>query len=337
MKLPAVTAKAEKILEELKRGVYRPLYLLMGEEPYYIDLISDYIEHHAIQEHEREFNQTVVYGLDTDPLSLVSTVKRFPMMAERQVVIVKEAQRLKGIDVLEEIIEKPVPTTILVFVHKDKNLDKRTKVAKLFAKNGVVFQSDRVRDYEVAGWIMHFCKSRKIQISNAAVQLLSEHIGSNLDRIVSELEKLAIALPDQTEITPAVIEKHIGISKDYNVFELQKAIAAKDSARAFRIVDHFGKNTKTHPIILTNGALTSYFTKLYQYHYLENKRDAASVLRVPPFAIKEYENAARKYPAGKIERIFSYLRETDLKAKGVNSSSTDELGMLQELVYKIMH
>lgn len=328
---------AEKILKELKEGVYHPVYLLMGEEPFFIDLITDYIEEHALQEHEREFNQTVVYGLDTDPLNLVSMVKRYPMMAERQVVILREAQRMKGMDVLQSIVENPVDTTVLVIAHKEKNLDKRTKIAKAFLKNGVVLNSDKLKDYEVAGWISHYCKSQKIRISSVAVQLLADHIGSDLNRVASELEKLAIAVPNETEVTPALIEKHIGISKDYNVFELQNAIAERNTAKAFRIADYFGKNAKAHPLLATNGALTSYFTKLYQYHFVQNEREAASVMRIAPFFVKDYRKAAHNYPPEKIERIFGYLRETDLKAKGVNNSSADDHGLLQELVYKILH
>lgn len=337
MKLPAVATSAEKILKELKDGIYRPVYLLMGEEPFFIDLITDYIEEHALQDHEREFNQTVVYGLDTDPLNLVSVVKRYPMMAERQVVILREAQRMKEIDKLLHIIENPVETSVLVIAHKEKNLDKRTKIAKAFAKNGVLLKSDKLRDYEVSGWIAHYCKTKKIRISSVAVQLLAEHIGSDLSRVVSELEKLSIAVPNETEVTPSLIEKHIGISKDYNVFELQKALAERDISRAFLIADHFGKNTKAHPLLAINGALSSYFTKVYQYHYVKSESEAISELRIGPYFVKDYKGAARNYTPEKIERIFGYLRETDLKAKGVQGSSADDHGLLQELVYKILH
>lgn len=337
MKTPAVAVQAEKILSDLKKGQFKPLYLLMGEEPYFIDLISDYIEDHALESHEREFNQTVVYGLDTDPLDLVSVVKRYPMMAEKQVVIVKEAQKMKGLDKLMEIVESPVQSTVLVLVHKDKRIDKRTSFAKKLVKNGVVLQSDRLKDYELTPWIKLYCQNRGLRISDVSTQLLADHIGSDLERVVNELDKLAIALPDQTEITPKVIEEHIGISKDFNVFELQKAIGQRNVDRAFMIVKHFGHNPKEHPVIMTNGVLFSFFTKLYQYHHLENKGQAASVLKVPPFVVKEYEASARNYPVQKIERIFGYLKDTDLKAKGVNNMSNDDLGLLQELVFKIMH
>lgn len=337
MKSPASVTQSQEILKDLKSGKFQPIYLLMGEEPYFIDLISDYIEGHALQPHEKEFNQTVLYGLDTDPLDLVSIVKRFPMMAERQVVIVKEAQRMKDFDKMMEIVENPVPSTVLVLVHKEKNLDKRTKFAKSIVKKGVVLQSNRLKDYELGAWIKQYCQSRKIGINDTSVQLLADHIGADLERIVSELDKLAIALPEQTEITPAVIEKHIGISKDFNVFELQKAIGMKDTSRSFKIVKHFGNNPKEHPVIGTTAVLFGFFTKIYQYHHLENKGQAASVLKLPPYFIKDYALAANKYPVQKIERIFSYLKETDLKAKGVNNTSNDDLGLLQELVFKILN
>lgn len=337
MKSGSVSQQAEQILSELKAGKFQPVYLLMGEEPYFIDLISDYIEEHALQPHEREFNQTITYGGDTDPLDLVSAVKRFPMMAERQVVILKEARQMKQIDLICEVIEKPVPTTILVVAYKEKNLDKRTRLAKAFAKNGVLLQSNRLKDYEVHNWIQHYCKKKKINITAIAAQLMADHIGSDLERVVSELDKLAIALPEQSEITPAVIEKHIGISKDFNVFELQKAISARNSTKAFQIVKHFGQNPKSHPLLGTNAVLSSYFAKLYQYQHLGNKREAASLLRIPPFALKEYDAASRNYSISKIEFIFGYLRETDLRAKGVNNHGTDDNGLLQELVFKILN
>jgi len=337
MKAPAAAVQAQKILQDLKSGAFSPIYLLMGEEPYFIDLITEYIEDHALQPAEREFNQTVVYGLDTDPMDLVSTVKRYPMMAERQVVIVREAQRMKHWDKLTEIVEQTIPTTILVLAHKDKNIDKRTKIAKLLAKNGVVLKSDRLRDWEIAPWIKQYCQSHKISISDVSAQLMADHIGTDLERIVNELDKLAVALPQNAEITPQVIEEHIGISKDFNVFELQKAIGLKQSDKAFKIVKHFGQNPKDHPVIGTNAVLFSFFTKLYQYHHLGNKNQAASVLKVPPFFLKDYASAAPMYPIPKIERIFGYLKETDLKAKGVDNVSNDDQGLLQELVFKILN
>lgn len=337
MKTPASISGTEKILKELKSGKFHPVYLLMGEEPYFIDQISDYIEKHALQPHEREFNQTVVYGLDTDPMDLVSVVKRYPMMAERQVVVLKEAQRMKNLDKLLEVVEHPIPTTTLVIAHKEKSLDKRTVFWKALAKHAVVLKSDRLRDYEITAWIKQHIELRGMKINAVAVQLLADHIGNDLERIVNELEKLAVALPGSTEITPAIIEKHVGISKDFNAFELQKAIGEKNTEKAFKIVKHMGGNPKEHPIIGTTAILFGFFVKLYQYHHLENKSKAPSVLRVPPYFIGDYEKAARNYPVQKLERIFGYLNETDLKAKGVNAVSADQLGLLQELVFKILN
>lgn len=337
MKVPASVSRSEQILKDLKSGQFQPVYLLMGEEPYFIDKITDYIKDHALQLHEREFNQTVMYGLETDPMDLISVVKRYPMMAERQLVIVKEAQRMKNLDSALEIFEKPVPSTVLIIEHKGKNVDKRSKFWKVVSKKGVVLQSDRLKDYELAGWIKQYCQSKKIKISDVSTMLLSDHIGADLERIVNELDKLAVALPEQTEITPAVIEKHIGISKDFNAFELQKAIGQKDADRSYKIVQHMGHNMKDHPVIGTTAILFGFFTRLYQLHHLDNKSQAASVLKLPPFIVKDYESAARNYPVSKIEKIFSYLNETDLRAKGVNNASTDDLGLLQELVIKIIH
>lgn len=328
--------KARQLLAEMKQGIYHPIYLLMGDESYYIDLISDYIEQNALQEFEREFNQTVLYGLETDPLDLVSAVKRFPMMAERQVVILKEAQRMRGFEKLEPIIKEPVSTTIFVICHKEKKLDGRTAISKLLTKKAVVVESAKIKDTEVASWIRDYCNSHKIDISNDALRVMAEHIGPDLERIVSEFEKLEVALPAGTTITPGVIEKHVGISKDYNVFELQKAIALRDSAKAVKIARHFANNPKNHPIIATNSALISYFTKLYLMHHVPDSQ-AASVLRIPPFFVNEYRTAARNFPVEKVERIFGYLRETDLKAKGVNNVSADDGALLEELIFKILN
>lgn len=337
MKLPAPVSRTQDLLKDLKNGTFKPIYLLMGEEPYFIDKVTNYIEEHALEPHEREFNQTVIYGLDTDPMDLVSAVKRYPMMAERQVVIVREAQRMKGLEKIIEVVKDPVPTTVLVLAHKDKNIDKRTNFGKLINKTAEVLKSDRLRDYELVPWITRLCQSQHIAISTVSAQLLADHIGTDLERIENELEKLSVALPKGTEITPAVIEKHIGISKDFNVFELQKAIGQKHTEKAFKIVHYFGKNPKDHPVIATTAMLFAFFTKLYQYHYLKDKGSAASALRIPPFFVKEYASAASYYSVPKIERIFGYLNETDLKAKGVDNPSTDGHALLQELVFKILN
>lgn len=337
MSAKATATSAKKILSDLKKGDYKPIYLLMGEESYYIDLISDYIEEHVLNDVEKEFNQTVLYGLDTDPLSVVSTVKRFPMMAQKQVVIVKEAQSMRQLDKMMEVVENPVPSTVLVLAYKGKTIDKRTKVGKAFVKNAVVLNSAPLRSYEVAGWISEECARRKIKISKVAAEVMANHIGEDMERIINEITKLQVAMPEGAEITPQLIEKHIGISKDFNVFELQNALGDKNAAQAFKIVKHFGDAPKQHPLVLTNGALHSFFTKIYQFQHLENTGRAASVLKVNPYFVKDYARYARNYPIQKVERIFGYLKEADLKSKGVDNDSTDDNGLLQELVYKILN
>lgn len=337
MSVKTTATNAQKILSDLKKGDYKPIYLLMGEEAYYIDLISDYIEKNVLSDGEKDFNQTVLYGLDTDPLSVVSIVKRFPMMAERQVVIVKEAQSMKGLEKLLEIVENPVPTTLLVLAYKGKTIDKRTKVGKALTKNSVVFTSPALRDYQTAGWISDECARRKIKISKVAAELMAQHIGEDMERIINELNKLKVVLPEGAEITPKLIEEHIGISKDFNVFEFQNALGEKKVAQAFKIAKHFGHAPKEHPLVLTTGALHSFFTKIYQFHHLENPGQAASVLKVSPYFVKDYGRYSQNYPVQKLERIFGYLKETDLKSKGVDNYSTDEKGLLQELVYKILN
>lgn len=337
MSTNSIASQSQQILKTIRAGDIKPVYLLMGEESYYIDLISNYIKEKALQPHEREFNQSILYGLETDPKDLVSVVKRYPMMAERQLVILKEAQRVKDLSQAMEIIKNPVPSTVLVIEHKEKNIDKRSAFWKTISKTAVVFQSDKLRDYDVPAWIRQYCKLKKIGISEISVQLLAEHIGTDLSRVVNELDKIAVALPEQAEITPAIIEKHVGISKDFNAFELQNAIGTKNAERAFKIVKYMSGNLKAHPLIGTTAILFGYFTKVYQYHFLENKSRAASVLRVGPRFAKDYELAARNYSVAKVEEVFGHLLDTDLRAKGVNKATPDDAGLLQELVAKILH
>lgn len=330
-------ARVNAILNDLKNGVYRPVYFLSGEEPYYIDVLSDYIEEHALQEHEREFNQTVMYGIETNPLDLVSAVKRYPMMAERQVVILKEAQRMKDLDKITPIIKEPVPTTILVICYKEKKVDQRTAIGKLIAKETEYLVSEKIYEDQLPSWIREYCRSHRIDISQDAQFLLADHIGSDLQQIVGALDKLKVALPEGDQITPELIEKHIGISKDFNVFELQKALGMKNAARAVKIAKYMAENQKTHPLMMINATLFGYFNKIYMLHHLGPRDNAASVLRIPPFYMKDYQVAAANYGPEKIERIFSYMREADLKGKGVHNPSTDAGSLLLDLVFKILN
>ena len=329
----------EGIMADLKAKKYAPIYLLQGDEPYFIDQIAAYIEKNVLTDDEKTFNQTIVYGKDTDVANLDNLSKRFPMMAEHQVVIVKEAQDLKKIEDLVFYVQKPQKTTILVLCHKYKELDKRKKLASAIEKTGVLFTSKKLYDNKIPSWAEGYIKDKGYTIDPVALRLLTDYLGNDLSKIANEIDKLAIALPAGTKISPADIQDNIGISKDYNNFELQNAIGTGDVLKAARIVDHFSKNQKDNPIVLTITALYGYFSKLliYNQHIRDNAATQAAAVGCNPFFLKDYANAQKKFPTAKCIKAISLLREYDLKSKGVGNASTDPGGLLQEMVYKIMH
>jgi len=331
----------EQIMTELKKRQYRPVYFLMGEETYFIDVIADYITENALQEQEKAFNQVVMYGRDTSVYTVLDAAQRFPMMSQRQVVMVKEAQNLKDIDKLQFYMEKPLQSTILVVSYKDK-LDKRSKLYKILdkSKDIAILESKKLYDNQVPAWITGYLTERGYNIAPAAAELLKDYLGADLSKVANELNKLMITLPvNEKKITPEHIEKNIGISKDYNVFELQKALGEKDVLKANRIINYFASNPKDNPMVLTISRLYDYFVKILKYHYLTDKSQSAvaSALGVNPFFLKDYEAAARKYTAPKIIQIISILREYDLKSKGVGSSSTSDGDLMREMIFKILH
>jgi DNA polymerase-3 subunit delta len=332
-------ATFEQISGDIKNKIYHPVYLLHGEEPYFIDAISDLIEKTVLSDSEKEFNQTVVYGRDTDPGRIMDMAKRFPMMGNYQVVIVKEAQDIDKIENLQTYIDKPQPSTILVIAHKYKKIDQRKGLAKSIAKTGVLFESSRLHDYKIPAWISEKVAAEGHSIRPDACQLLAEYLGTDLGRIVNELEKLLINLPAGTAIDTGLIEKNIGISKDYNIFELQNALGTKDIAKANRIVNYFSSNTRQNPMIVVLTVLFGYFMKVMIYHQLEDKsqKNVASVLGVNPYFVKDFVQAAQNYPFRRIRVIIGLLRQYDLRLKGINNGSTDEGELMRELVFKILH
>ncbi len=328
------------ILQNLKKGVYHPIYLLQGEEAYFIDELSNYIEKNVLTDAEKGFNQTVFYGKDSDALTIAESSLRFPMMASKQVIIVKEAQTLAKIDTLTSYANKPLESTILVLAYKYKNLDSRTKLVKAIKKNGVVFTSKKLYENKIPNWIDGYLKNHNYTITPQAAMLLTSYLGTNLSKIVNELEKLVIAVKDSTKITPEHIEKNIGLSKDFNVLELQNALGEKNVLKANKIVQYFGANPSLNPIQKTIAGLYFYFSKLFTYHFLKDKseRNVAAELRVHPFFVREYVAAAKKYSPTKLYEIMGILREYDMKSKGFNVSTMVETGDLQkEMVYKILH
>ncbi len=330
----------EEIISDIKKRIFKPVYFLAGEEPYYIDLITDYIEQNILPESERSFNQMVVYGEDTTVSNIIEISRKYPMMATHQVIIVKEAQMVKKIEDLIIYVEKPLLSTILVINYKYKVLDKRTKLVKLLDNQGVYFESNRLRDYQVPGWIDRYLMTQGIKSDPSVSAMLTEYLGNDLHKIANELNKLIITLPKGKQvITTGLIEKNIGISKDYNNFELQKALGERNILKANMIVQYFAANPKDNPLTLTIASLFSYFSKLLTFHYLtdKSKNNAAAALKVNPFFVKDYETAALKYNVSKTLQAISLLRIFDMKSKGFGDMGSEPGDLLKELVYKILH
>lgn len=329
-----------KIVNDIKGGNIKPIYFLMGEEPYYIDKLSDYIEENILSEEEKGFNQTVMYGRDVSIEDIISTSKRYPMMAERQVVIVKEAQDLaKTIDNLESYVENPMPSTVLVFCYKDKTLDKRKKLPKMIAKAGVLYESKKLYENQVGDWIKRVLSGKNYSIEPKANAMLVEFLGVDLNKINNELEKLQIILPKGSTITPRHIEENIGFSKDFNNFELLNALGSKNQLKAYQIAQYFSDNQKANPLIVTTSTVFGFYVKLLKYHGLKdrNPKNVASVLGVNPFFLKDYDVALRNYPMKKVSQIVSSLRDVDVKSKGVGANALPQSDLLKEMLFKIFN
>ena len=329
----------EQIISDLKNKVYHPVYFLTGEEPYFIDEISDYIAEHVLDETEKEFNQTVLYGRDIDVDGIISEAKRFPMMANHQVVIIKEAQTIKNIENLAPYLEQPLRSTLLVICYKYKKLDGRKKFTKDVAKNGVLFESRKLYENKVQGWIAAHLKEDGYKITPPALVMLTEYLGSDLGTIANELEKLMVNIPKGSEIDADNVEANIGISKEFNRFELQKALGTKNVAKANQIINYFASNPNSNPAVLTISSLVSYFSKLVLYHKLpdKSKNNVASMLKVNPYFVGEYEIAARNYQPEQLLGVIENLRVYDMRSKGVENVSVTGDELVKELVYKILH
>lgn len=329
-----------QITKDIKAGNFKPIYFFMGEEPYYIDKLTDFIDANVLSESEKGFNQMTLYGRDTTIEEVISHAKRYPMMSERQVVIVKEAQELsRTIDKLEAYAENPQPTTVLVFAYKYKTLDKRKKITKLLDKVGVVYESKKLYENQVGDWIKRVLVGQSYSIEPKAVAILVEFLGTDLSKISNELDKLRIILPKDHTITPKDIEENIGFSKDYNNFELRKAIGEKNQLKAYQIIDYFAQNPKDNPLVVTVGLVFGFFSQLLQYHGLQDKSqfNAARALKVNPYFIKDYEAAFKNYPMKKVSLIVAALRDIDVKSKGVGASSMTQHDLLKELLIKIFN
>ncbi|MGB5661806.1 DNA polymerase III subunit delta [Eudoraea sp.] len=332
--------EVKQIVNDIRNGNISPIYFLMGDEPYYIDKIAQFISDNILTEEEKGFNQMVLYGKETSLEQVLANAKRYPMMSERQVVIVKEAQHLsRNIEELSSYAVNPQTSTVLVFCYKYKKLDKRKKLHKTLLGNGsVIFDSKKLYENQVSDWIRLTLKQKGYAISHKASVLLVEYLGTDLSRINNELEKLQLVLPKNTEINPDLIEKHIGISKDYNNFELKKAIGEKNIVKATRIINYFAQNPKDNPFVVTVSLLHNFFTQLLQYHGLSDHspKNVASALRINPYFVGEFQIASKNYPMKRVSNIIAYLREMDLKGKGVGAYNISQADLLKELLVKII-
>jgi DNA polymerase III subunit delta len=330
----------KQIADAIKSKNLKPIYFLMGEEPYYIDKIADLISDSVLTEEEKGFNQMILYGGEVSVDTIISNAKRFPMMAEYQVIIVREAQHLsRSIENLASYVDNMQPTTVLVICYKYKTLDKRKKLAKLIAKNGLLFESKKLYDNQIPDWIRRVLAGKNYKIEDKATLMLSEFLGTNLSKITNELGKLMVLLPKGSTISANDIERNIGISKDYNIFELRNAIGVRDIVKANKIITYFAQNPKTNPLVVIISLLFSYFTQLLQYHALTDKSPAAvaKALKISPYFAKDYSVAARHYPMKKVAQIISYLNDADVKSKGVGARQLPPGDVLKELLFKILH
>ena len=329
----------QQVLGDLKKGVFAPVYLLHGEESFYIDDIASYIENSVLDETERDFNQVVLYGKDSTPKQVIDNARQFPMMAKYRVVILREAQGMKDFKDLGDYIANPSNQSIVVLCHKYKKLDGRSALLKNAQKNGVVFYSKKLYDNQIPNWISNRSKDYNLVMNSESAYLMAEFLGADLSKIDKELEKLSVVLGEGQKVEMDDVKKHIGLSKDYNSFELNNALAVKDTIKANRILNYFEANPKSTHITQIMGMLTNFFSKVFivQQNFQNKDSILASEIGVSPFFIKDYRQAAKSYPKVKLIQIFSLLAEYDLRSKGVNNKSVSHSDLLKELIFKILH
>lgn len=334
--------KYEDIIKDVKNKIFYPLYFLTGEEPYFIDKISKLIETTVLSDEEKEFNQIIVYGRDVTANQIISLAREYPVFGNYRVVIVREAQNLKQIEkdeLLAAYVSKPVATTLLVFDYKYKKVDGRTIFAQQIKKTGVLFESKKLYDNVIPRWIEEMIKGMGFGISPQTCMVLAESMGNDLTRIENELKKLVINVEKNAQITPEIVERNIGISKDFNIFELQKALGERDVMKANRIINYFASNPKENPAVFVISMLYVNFRKLFLYHSLKDKseKNVAAQLAINPFFVKEIKSAAANYDMRKLRSIIAILREYDQKAKGVDSTDVEDGELMKEMIYKILH
>lgn len=340
-----VAVSAQEVLTHIKSNNYAPIYFLQGEETYFIDQISDYIEANALTEAEKGFNQTIMYGKDCKMNEILTNARRFPMMAEKQVVIVKEAQEVDdlkksgGQKLLEHYLQSPVPSTILVFAHKYKSLDKRTSLYKLLEKSAVTVSTKKMYDNQVPAWVKTLVASKGHKVDDQAAQLLADYIGNDLERLANEVDKMAINLKEPSLIDAKMVQTNVGINKDYNVFEFQNALLRMDVVKANQIVNYFESNPKKHPVIPVIALVYGLFSKLLVVHGSSDKseKSLASKLKVSPYFVKDYILGARNYPFSQVISNLKSLRKADMQSKGIDSPAINDGDILRELTFRLMH
>ncbi|RED94913.1 DNA polymerase III subunit delta [Marinoscillum furvescens] len=338
-------AEYAEIIKDLQKGKYAPVYFLQGDEPFFIDNITENIEHNALDDTQKSFNQYVLYGKDVTFTDVLNVARKYPMMGERQVVIVKEAQDMRDWKkedpqkMLIAYLENPLPTTILVFGHKYKTLDRRTKISKALEKNAVFLNSKRIYDDKVPGWVRSYAQATGANVTEKAIMILTENIGNNLQRLANEINKLKLNVEDGQQIDEVAVQKYVGISKDYNTFELQKAISLRDEVKVMKIVQYFDANPSSNPLIMVIANLYSYFTKLLLIHHqgASDKNAVARAIGVNPFFATEYMQAARNYPAHIVIRNIQLIHQADLQSKGIGYAPMKDGNILKELIFKLMH
>lgn len=329
---------AEKIITEWKKGHFKPIYWLEGDEPFFIDQVVDYAEHHILTEAEAGFNMTIFYGKDADWAAVVNACMRYPMFAERQVVLLKEAQQMREIEKLEGYIDNPLSSTIFVVSYKEKKVDGRSKLAKVLKQKGELLTTKKMYDNQLPQWADQMVQQHGLTITQKALFLLVDHIGNDLSRMQNEVEKLAINLGARKSITEDDIENFIGISKEFNVFELQNAIAKKELSKAIRIIQYFEANPKSAPIQMVLPALYNFFSKVFMLYSVQqsDEKTIATALGVNPYFVKDYMGAARKYDYPGVEKILLLLHQYNLRGVGVNDGNTTDAGLMKEMVVKMM-
>lgn len=326
----------DSIIADFKKKKFKPIYWLEGEEPFYIEEVMNYAEHHLLNESEKSFNLSIFYGKDANWADVINACKRYPMFAEFQVVLLKEAQQMKDIDFLESYLEHPSTTTVLVVSYKDKKVDARTKFAKSLKSKGELLSTKKIYENHLPEFITSITKQNGLTITQKAILLISENIGNDLTRIKNEIEKIAINLKDSKNITDDVIEKFVGVSKEYNVFELQDAIAKKNLAKAIRIIQYFEKNPKAAPIQLVIPSLYSFFSKVLLIYgtNMNDEKSIASAIGINPYFVKDYIAAAKNHKYEEVEKILLLLHQYNLKSIGIDSNNINDTELLKELVVK---